>query len=1332
MGERERWMTAVQGRLDRVASTRDLGLALEDGALEEAGELERILTGDAGDLPARYLLGWLRWRRYQARPDDQDLRAAVEMLTPCFADGMDGLPEPLVPILADHAALTATRLLELAQRSTDQASLLAVVGLWRRIVAATPVDHPGRAGRQSNLGSALQARFRRTGAADDLDAAITCFREVVDVAAEDYPPRAAILSNLGSLLLARFERTGAVTDLDAAVEAGQKAVQATPAADPNRAAILSNLSDALRIRFGTGGAAADLDGAVEAGREAVRATPAGHSDRAGYLSNLGTALKTRFNLTGGLADLSAAVEVAQEAVRATPGTDPRRVAYLSNLGITLLSRFERTGTAADLDAAVTFAREAADAAGEADPHRATVLSNLGNALRVRFGRTGAMADLEGAVEASAQAVQTTPAGHPDRARYLSNLGNALLTRFERTGATSDGDAAIEAGQQAVQAIPAGRPGRAAYLANLGTALQARFRRTGVLGDVDSAITFFGEAVRATPAGHPDRPVYLSNLGNTQRMRFERTGAAADLDSAITRLREAVQTAPGDHPDRAAYLANLAGALRARFACTGAMADLDAAVEAGQQAVNAAAADYPHRALHLSNLGNALLSRFGRTGRTTDLDAAIASSRAAVQATPADHPDHAIYLSNLGTMLWVQFERSQGTADLNSAVTCLREALRAIPADQPHRAQILSNLGTALTARFGRTEEMADLDAAVEAGRQATQAAPAGHPDRAVILSNLGDALQARFERTGMAADRDAALQMYQEAAAVAGAPASARIAACRNGASLAAQADPERAAGLLEAAVLLLPLVTPRFLERGDQQYAIGRFAGLAADAAALALSDPAMPEPQRPAQALRLLEAARGVLLSQALSTRGDLSELREHHQELADRFIELRDLLDRHPPISEPGLAGVPGDTTATAMQRTAAERRQADAEFTQLLTRIRGLEGFSTFALPPSAEQLEAQAAEGPVVVFNVSAYRSDAILLTRDGITSRNLPGLDQATVIQQVAAFRQALDTMTSAGSPLEWRHAQQAMSQVLAWLWDNAAGPVLHDLGHLEPPPPGKPWPRLWWVPTGLLSLLPIHAAGYHASPPDPTHRAAIDRVISSYTPTIGALAHARLTPPAAVTSANRSLIVAMPTTPGLSKQGRLSYVPDEVALVRARLPHPTVLTEPGTAGTPGGHIPTKATVLENLANCTIAHFACHGHTDPADPSRSHLLLHDHRHDPLTVAALAPLDLKNARLAYLSACGTARMTTTRLLDEAIHLASAFQLAGFPHVIGTLWEINDKVAANVADAFYAALTDPDGTIAPRQAASALHHAARTQRDRRPATPYLWASHIHAGA
>ena len=318
--------------------------------------------------------------------------------------------------------------------------------------------------------------------------------------------------------------------------------------------------------------------------------------------------------------------------------------------------------------------------------------------------------------------------------------------------------------------------------------------------------------------------------------------------------------------------------------------------------------------------------------------------------------------------------------------------------------------------------------------------------------------------------------------------------------------------------MLLLPEVAPRFLERGDQQYAIGRFAGLAADAAALALSDQAVPGPQRPAQALRLLEAARGVLLSQALSVRGDLSALRERHPELAARFIELRDRLDRPSPAVGPDLAGLPADRTADPLQHAIRDRRLAAAEFTGLLARIRSLDGLAAFGLPPSAEQLQAQAGQGPVVVFNVSAYRSDAILVTSGGITSQRLPGLDKDTVTGQVVSFHQALATMAApAESPLARVRAQETIRQVLAWLWDNATGPVLYALGHYGQPAPGEPRPRLWWIPGGLLAMLPVHAAGHHTRPPDPDRRTVMDRVISSYTPTIGALAHARAARPAIV-----------------------------------------------------------------------------------------------------------------------------------------------------------------------------------------------------------------------
>lgn len=202
-----------------------------------------------------------------------------------------------------------------------------------------------------------------------------------------------------------------------------------------------------------------------------------------------------------------------------------------------------------------------------------------------------------------------------------------------------------------------------------------------------------------------------------------------------------------------------------------------------------------------------------------------------------------------------------------------------------------------------------------------------------------------------------------------------------------------------------------------------------------------------------------------------------------------------------------------------------------------------------------------------------------------------------------------------------------------------------------------------------------------------------------------------------------------------MQHQGRLPEAAREAARLRARLPHPILLTEPdpesGSAVT-GDQIPTRTEVFARLAEVTIAHFACHGFSHPTDPSQSLLLLHDWQQDPLTVASLAPVSLDHARLAYLSACSTTLSWNQQLLDESIHLTAAFQLAGFPHVIGTLWQINDTYAADIADTFYTHLTDSKMNIDTDRAAHALHSTIRSLRDQLPLTPSLWAAHLHAGA
>ena len=46
-------------------------------------------------------------------------------------------------------------------------------------------------------------------------------------------------------------------------------------------------------------------------------------------------------------------------------------------------------------------------------------------------------------------------------------------------------------------------------------------------------------------------------------------------------------------------------------------------------------------------------------------------------------------------------------------------------------------------------------------------------------------------------------------------------------------------------------------------------------------------------------------------------------------------------------------------------------------------------------------------------------------------------------------------------------------------------------------------------------------------------------------------------------------------------------------------------------------------------------------------------------------------------------CAETASTAPQLADETIHITGAFQLAGFPHVIGTLWPVDDLAARRIA-------------------------------------------------
>jgi hypothetical protein len=138
--------------------------------------------------------------------------------------------------------------------------------------------------------------------------------------------------------------------------------------------------------------------------------------------------------------------------------------------------------------------------------------------------------------------------------------------------------------------------------------------------------------------------------------------------------------------------------------------------------------------------------------------------------------------------------------------------------------------------------------------------------------------------------------------------------------------------------------------------------------------------------------------------------------------------------------------------------------------------------------------------------------------------------------------------------------------------------------------------------------------------------------------------------------------------------------------------------------------------IRAHLPHSKIFHFAGHGFTDNDDPPKSHLLLGDEQNAPLTVATLLEMNIrKNSPfLAYLSACGTGQIMDKKFFDESIHLISAFQLVGFRHVVGTLWEVNVDLCVDMARITYEGIKD--GDMDDNSVCRGLHNATRELRDR----------------
>ena len=1058
------------------------------------------------------------------------------------------------------------------------------------------------------------------------------------------------------------------------------------------------LAKMLRTRFIRGGQQKDLDRAIDLLEETLKDTRGQEPSSTEFnyrhdsLISLWEMLGDKFDTTGSIEHMDRTIELYPEVLQVT--TDDAERAWIStDLGTRLFSRYFMTGSAEDITRAIDLVSEALGG----HPNRAWALLNLHFYLFYRSGLTGSVEDLNRALDVGNQTLEilSTEYAHVTGITYL---GDILVHQFQQSGSESEIDRAVEIYAEAPKLQLLSPTEKAIQAKKTRMALKRRSKYDiYAKPDVERPFSMMTTDGRLDLIRSPDSYIFLHDddlelerldlasileeFGKKCFNRFDQTSSVDYLNDAIRAINAALIHTPKRHPSQVYRLSLVGIMIYVYSGLVGEPTHLERAVGFISRVMEVLPNRNYDRLHQSANLVRVHFNEFERNGSMDAIARAIKFGDEFRKLIPLNHPERGSWLEMLGKIFNARFNQIKSTEAIDTAVEIADEAVLATHDYDDRRAYRLGVLGSRLITRYRHTESIEDIDRAIEAANKAFETFPLDYYSRLYVLQTLGSALLAKHGQTKSLKDIKSFLPAFQNIR-IFESDRPSRIILAEDTTHIVSNSDWDWLSTLVEAIVRLLPLLIRYSQSPNANQRLLRTYHGLASTAVACILQ--AKADPQR---ALRILELGRGIVAGLFVDLRGNVSRLMEHYPSLAVELLVLRDILDK--PDGR--------EISYSLEWKRIEQRTKAEKRTQEIVAEIRALPQFSEFLLPPIEDELMATAGPGAIIVINVHTLRCDAMLIERHRVTVLDLPGL----ILEEID--RRVLDLQ------IHGSRAASYITSTLEWLWVTVAGPCLDALGY-KCPVIDNNWPHVWWIPTGPLSSLPLHAAGRHMNGSSDT---VIDRVISSYSLSVKTLEYVRKHSVAvAEYPVNQAaLLVAMENTSG--GLARLPFAEAELSALENLWPSlgltPIRLEKS-----------TRQEVLDKLKSAKIFHFAGHSLPDPLEPSNSILHLEDWQIDPLTMGHLRGLRLQDSDsfLAYLSACSTNANKVKHLADEGVSIVIACQLAGFRHVIGTLWEVSDPVCVEAARIVYETLSDEGLTDAA--VARGLHFATRALRDRSVST------------
>ena len=455
-------------------------------------------------------------------------------------------------------------------------------------------------------------------------------------------------------------------------------------------------------------------------------------------------------------------------------------------------------------------------------------------------------------------------------------------------------------------------------------------------------------------------------------------------------------------------------------------------------------------------------------------------------------------------------------------------------------------------------------------------------------------------------------------------------------------------------------------------------------------------------------LERGRARGLGDALARdRADLERIREKDlraYELYRQAVQELQSLE-----SQERAGGSEGGTSAPRRDLMLEARNRLD----EAVDAIRRIPGYEDFLKGQGWEDIAAAVVECQPLVYITAAPGGGVALVVHRSPGSADasvetvpLDGFSEERFQEHLKIWFDAYGGWQKAlhDASLDYGQAEEkwfdAIDYVTGQLWQEVAEPIYASLQSLKPD-------QVFLIPTGLLALLPLHAAWRDKGG---RREYLQDLLPISYIPSARALAYARRI---AGSAAPEKLLAV--DEPRLLKPSPLPSSGAEVSAISSHFYSPVILAHEKAS---------RAAVLQALPKAQVAHFSCHGEANWNDPENSGLVMA--KDEILTIKDLFELHLAGARLATLSACETG-IPGTKLPDEVVSLPSAFIRAGFAGAIGSLWTVPDKSTALLMTSLYQ-LWREKGML-PSQALVEAQKELRAQEKFQH--PFYWAAFYMTG-